>query len=509
MFLGKAYSHPVLAEIPYLTNKLSRALLGSVGTLWLSVLEYRYQPPPAIYLLAALQLLIDSLHGMDAANSAPALPVAVAVAAALAAAPVHVNAALAAAADAADAEDLETAQDAQARVCLAAQAFLVLSRTVLTAGKRFREEQETDAEPGDKVRRMRDLRERVGRGNAVIGHRAAYQRGASRFVYDNISHAHHPTLCMEETHLGPVMFEHMFEIVAEELLKPFDIGMSSLEAGAIEKKPRKRLLGCKEMFFMYLVALGGANEGGIGVRKLGRAFGVGKSTASRYFAHCAIGVYAALKEDPDRLRWETVEERAAQRNIVPGFGSCVGFVDGAKIGRWRPEDEVEQERVYDGRKHCHCFGVTIFNNVFGEYTKIVITDLGSDHDRRVYTQTPPYVSPEEHFSEGEHLIADLGYIGDGAECVCPFKKGQGLDFALRGAFNRSIRGVRMVNEWSVGFITNRHRIFLGRWPFDPALFTPAFESCALMANEVFHVRGYALQTRERYAEKRARYEASL
>ena len=85
----------------------------------------------------------------------------------------------------------------------------------------------------------------------------------------------------------------------------------------------------------------------------------------------------------------------------------------------------------------------------------------------------------------------------------------GLDFALRGKWNRSIRGVRMLNEWAVGYISNRHRIFLGAWPFDPDLFAPAFESCAIMANEVFRERGYALQTRERYAEKAAAYEAAL
>lgn len=143
---------------------------------------------------------------------------------------------------------------------------------------------------------------------------------------------------------------------------------------------------------------------------------------------------------------------------MSGFPKCFGFVDGAKIGRWRSVDEVEQEKVYDGRKHCRFFGLTIFNNPLGVYTKIVITDLGAEHDRGVYTKRPPYVQPDENFSDEEHLIADLEYIRDGSECVYPFKKGQGLYFALRGAFNRSIHGVRMVNDWSVGRITNRHRI---------------------------------------------------
>ena len=431
------------------------------------------------------------------------------VAAAMAAAPAVVNAAAAAAASALAAEDEDTVREAHDRVVLATQSFCGIMRTVVMAGKRFRDTLPDEETREEKVRRVRDARERVGRGNAVLGYRAKYVRGASRHVYDNILHAHHPTLCMEETHLGPVDFERFYKLCEAGLKQPFDLKFEELEAEAVPKKARKRLLGAKEMFFFFLSALGGGNEGSLGVRKLGRMFGIGPGTASRYFAHCAVRCLAKLKEDPDRLRWETAEERATMHGLVPGFPLCVGFVDGAKIGRWRPEDEVEQERVYDGRKHTHCFGVTIFNNLFGAYTKIVITDLGSEHDRRVYTETPPYVRPDEHFSEGEHLIADLGYIGDGAELVCSFKKGQGLDFALRGVFNRSIRGVRMTNEWAVGYITNRHRIFLGRWPFDPALFTPAFEFCALMANEIFLERGYALQTRERYEAKKAAFEARL
>ena len=60
-----------------------------------------------------------------------------------------------------------------------------------------------------KVRRSRDLLERVGRGNPFLGYRAAYVRGASRHVYDNIRGAHHPAALNDHTHLGPVMFAHM------------------------------------------------------------------------------------------------------------------------------------------------------------------------------------------------------------------------------------------------------------------------------------------------------------
>lgn len=135
--------------------------------------------------------------------------------------------------------------------------------------------------------------------------------------------------------------------------------------------------------------------------------------------------------------------------------------------------------------------------------------MGFCHDRRFYAKDPPFTSLREHFCDSEHLIADLGFIGDGKDCVCVFEKWQGLDFALRGVNNRIIRGVRLLNDCCDGHVTNRHRILLGRWPFDADLFSLAFKSCAMMASEVSSFRGFVLQTREKCTEKAAPYEARL
>lgn len=172
----------------------------------------------------------------------------------------------------------------------------------------------------------------------------------------------------------------------------------------------------------FLSVLSGGNEGAVGLRKVGAVFGVSKETVSRYFAHVCIRVHDALKSDPGRL-WETANEQVAQRGLVTGFPLRVGFVDGPKIERWRPEDEKEREKVYDGRKHCHGFATLKWTNNLGKYIRIDVTDLGVTHDRLFYDQAPPYVSPGEHYSDGEQKIADSGFIGYGKECVCPFKKG--------------------------------------------------------------------------------------
>lgn len=94
-------------------------------------------------------------------------------------------------------------------------------------------------------------------------------------------------------------------------------------------------------------------------------------------------------------------------------------------------------------------------------------ELGTSNDRKMNDVAPTYFALVEHFSVLDYLLADTGLIGDGAEFFYVFKKGIGLYFALRRAHNRCVQKVCMVNEWAVGYMSNRHNIFLRRWYFSP------------------------------------------
>lgn len=85
-------------------------------------------------------------------------------------------------------------------------------------------------------------------------------------------------------------------------MKAFDLGLVEAEDGSNAKKSRKRLLGEKELFFVFLAILGGGNEGGVGLRQVADTHGVSSATMSRYFAHVCMRCYAALKRETDLLR---------------------------------------------------------------------------------------------------------------------------------------------------------------------------------------------------------------
>lgn len=78
-------------------------------------------------------------------------------------------------------------------------------------------------------------------------------------------------------------------------------------------------------------------------------------------------------------------------------------------------------------------------------------------------------------------MADTGFIGQ-EPLVTPTKKRQNLEFAYRTAMNRDIRGQRISNEWGVGAISNKWRIFLGRWTFLPEMWPVCYEIAAMLLN---------------------------
>ena len=76
-----------------------------------------------------------------------------------------------------------------------------------------------------------------------------------------------------------------------------------------------------------------------------------------------------------------------------------------------------------------------------------------------------YLRKENYFSHREKLLCDAGFLGAGPRdwIVCPYNKCTGVHFDLRLQWNKDVRQ-RVRNEMSIGYLKNRHRIFMGKWP---------------------------------------------
>jgi len=235
---------------------------------------------------------------------------------------------------------------------------------------------------------------------------------------------------------------------------------------------------------LHLHILGGSKEGGQYVLFIGILYGISPGTASNYFSHASYDVKYALKEvEPARVSLPSSLERLGTHGLVRGFPNCVAYADGYKQKGFRPQDEIEQERIYDGHHKFHSFGVLVWVEVHRSTIRLDFTIAGSTKDRGIFNYTVPMQSPHLFFDDGEHCIADYGFIDRFGLVLCQFKMNQGLEYEFSAEWNRDIRTQRIiVNEWGIGYIKNRMRLFLGRWPFADYMFEVCYINAARMVN---------------------------
>ena len=346
-----------------------------------------------------------------------------------------------------------------------------------------------------------DSSEGPGKGHSFTGSKASYARRPSSKLYDTVRNLDPDVTLFEKTvHLSRSEFDALHDLAYEKLQAPMDVRG---EFVGETRLPRKRRLDTKEMLFMFLDILGGSNEGGMGIERLGHKYGISKGTVSNYFRHALCAVFKCLEEViPKLIRCPDELEREAIEGLIIGFPKCVFFVDGNKNRRWRPGENSEQERAYDGYKKAHAFSILVFCDIYGRFIRIEVSDKGAESDRNMYTTSDVFKNSDESLSTGQHGMADMGFAGSG-ELVVPYKRNESTMWMYRSIYNKCIRKQRMVNEWGIGYVNNRFRLFLGRWPFEKELFSLAYYTVAMLSNWQFDRRGFALQPRSRYEEKLA------
>lgn len=138
--------------------------------------------------------------------------------------------------------------------------------------------------------------------------------------------------------------------------------------------------------------------------------------------------------------------------------------------------------MYSGHHHTFCHSTLVWTDVYGIIIRLDSCLQGSTHDRKLYNDSEPYRNPTQYFTDDESVIADTGFQGDGAHIIFPMKRNQCRSFHHRSDMNRDIRKQRIRNEWSVGLITNRFRLFLGRWSLESELFKVMFNVAGMLVN---------------------------
>jgi len=320
-----------------------------------------------------------------------------------------------------------------------------------------------------------------GRGVGLLGTRRPQTQVGGRQYYASVRGHHDPTLFKSMCGFSPVEFDAIVELARERVERPMNPRLHrSVEMNEL-RRPRRRVCSAVEMNFLTLVLLRGGDEGALPIRTVAFNVGVSPATGRNYFSHCILALHDTFMLACPIVSPSAVESREME-GLVNGFPSGIVFVDGTKVRRWRPTDTQEQLRAYDGHRHFHCFSVLVWVEVYDSIVRVDVSSLGACHDRRLFTGTGPHLFPASFFDGDQHAIGDTGFIGPSRVLVCPFRRNAEEADVDQGEWNTDIRKSRIRNEWGIGDVKNRFRMFLGRWSYASMLIAPSFELCAMLCN---------------------------
>ena len=166
---------------------------------------------------------------------------------------------------------------------------------------------------------------------------------------------------------------------------------------------------------------------------------------------------------------------------------------------------MDQEYCNDGHNHKHCFGSLIWMDCFGMFIHLDFSYKGSAHDRSLFVHSPITKNRHIYFSQNQNVLTDSGFSGWGP-IMCPFKKGEALDFIFRAEHNRELRKKRVLNEQGIGYLSKKWRILIGRWPLAIELWEICIEGLVRLSNFLWRTSDSCLKPIELRIEEHKQYD---
>ena len=151
----------------------------------------------------------------------------------------------------------------------------------------------------------------------------------------------------------------------------------------------------------------GADGNGASSKKMRDMLQMGKGTVDNYINRT---IDIILRHAEEYVFWPSAEER---KNISErirskhSFPSCVGFIDSTHLGLAMKPEHCGEE--YWTRKQSYAISALLVVDDRLRIRYINVGWPGSVHDNRVWSNSKPFLKPEEHFSDGEYLLGDSAF----------------------------------------------------------------------------------------------------
>lgn len=134
-----------------------------------------------------------------------------------------------------------------------------------------------------------------GKGNAVIGVKAAYDRKEIIIQVRLVREMDDPSAFEAKIHVKNEEFQYFLDEVYSDLCKPMNPQKSFTATENAVRIPRDRRAGNNDLLFFFLDTLGGSTKGSFGIIRFSGMYGLSDETIFNYFRHALLSVHAACK----------------------------------------------------------------------------------------------------------------------------------------------------------------------------------------------------------------------
>lgn len=290
------------------------------------------------------------------------------------------------------------------------------------------------------------------------------------------------------TQLQPIEFIELFNIVKPLILStPMTVELDNDEKSNIadDKYARinRRKLDAADMLFAWLLGLTGERS-----VIIARLLDCSMSTVDRGFKFINNIILIALN---DEMKWPDENERKLLYDLFPIYNKAIGVLDGTHCEVKIPLELEDEESYYSPYKHFHSQLYLIYIDAHGFFRRIEGPWPGERVDRSVFIESEIYNNTKQYLSEGEVLLVDGGFSGDGP-ILFPYNKTQldkvGANKDEYTAFNEILTESRSLVEHAIHRLKARATILSERFCKDKQQQYDVVKCSALLFNWTRRIR---------------------
>jgi len=265
------------------------------------------------------------------------------------------------------------------------------------------------------------------------------------------------------TQIQPTEFVELYKVLKELIdttpVISYDLDNKSDEIAEISVNTRKRKLGSADRLFVWLLELDGVNA-----ELLAEIFDCSASTIRN---NTKFITDIILNELEDEIEWPDEIERKQLRGLFPVSDKAIAVIDGTHCEIKIPFNMEQEISYFSGYKHKHTQLYMVVIDIYGFFRMIEGPWPGQYNDRSAFIEMDIYKNSSKYFSDGEVMLADGGFGGDGP-ILYPFNavalNADASEKDSMKSFNQVLTDSRALVEHAIHRLKSRATALTHRYP---------------------------------------------